>query len=357
MQTKPKDKLYNGVDPVKVKNAEPTLDPINFAHMVEFIDERYRIHLKKDVDGAQRPYTNNEVLRDYKFTNVRREHDRVSKELIAQVSLNPYLTLQEKIANTFLFRSWNNPETFRDFGGPWSINAIYGRKLKEKVRKVYHELLEENPERKWWSSAYNQGGTKYSWKFPEGDGMKRAKREVDGAKYPDYEADIPLRVFHVGPWLKQKNIYNRLMTAQTQKQCFEIIKDIRGFADFLAYQIFVDLTYIPEFPFSENEFVIAGPGCKRGIDLVFTDKDSMSYEECLFWLRDNFEEMAYGLEANEYIEFTWNAEKLMTDLPKEERYMNIMSLENCFCELSKYIRAVTGTGRPRNKYKPFNGGE
>jgi hypothetical protein len=29
-----------------------------------------------------------------------------------------------------------------------------------------------------------------------------------------------------------------------------------------------------------------------------------------------------------------------------------MSLENCFCELSKYIRAITGTGRPRKKYVP-----
>ena len=31
-----------------------------------------------------------------------------------------------------------------------------------------------------------------------------------------------------------------------------------------------------------------------------------------------------------------------------------MVIENCMCELSKYVKAVNGTGRPRNKYK---GGE
>lgn len=28
-------------------------------------------------------------------------------------------------------------------------------------------------------------------------------------------------------------------------------------------------------------------------------------------------------------------------------------LTNCMCELSKYTKARRGTGRPRNKYKPF----
>ena len=49
----------------------------------------------------------------------------------------------------------------------------------------------------------------------------------------------------------------------------------------------------------------------------------------------------------------YNPEKLFSDLPEYDREMNVMSIENCMCELSKYIKAVNGTGRPRNKY---NGG-
>ena len=124
----------------------------------------------------------------------------------------------------------------------------------------------------------------------------------------------------------------------------------------------MDLSYIKEFPFSENEFVVAGPGCKKGIDYIFTNKDGMTYEECLFWLRDmiNYDpnslfrcdELREWEEENGYESREYNRFKLFNDLPEDDRIMNVMSIENCMCELSKYMRAVDGTGRPRNKYKP-----
>jgi hypothetical protein len=64
----------------------------------------------------------------------------------------------------------------------------------------------------------------------------------------------------------------------------------------------------------------------------------LTFDELLFWLRDNC-----PITREECME-------LMVDLPEEDRYMNLMSLENCMCELSKYIRAVEGTGRPKNIY-------
>lgn len=58
------------------------------------------------------------------------------------------------------------------------------------------------------------------------------------------------------------------MNAQSQKEVYDIIQELPSFAYFLSYQVFVDLTYIKDFPFSENEFTIAGPGCKRGLSYV-----------------------------------------------------------------------------------------
>ena len=100
------------------------------------------------------------------------------------------------------------------------------------------------------------------------------------------------------------------------------------------------MTYIKEFPFSENEFVVAGPGCKKGLDYIFKDYDGMTSEEALFWLRDNIDFV-----------FSWDPKALFSDLPEHDRCLNIMSLENCMCELAKYIRTIEGTGRPRVKYK------
>lgn len=353
MRNKPNDKPYCGVDRQKIGSALPVLNEQNMSHLMRFIVDRYRVHVRKDILKRPAPWTKNLVLRGYKFTNVFREDDRVSRALIDLVSTNGNLTLEEKVLNTFLLRSWNNPDTFTDFGGPWSAKEIYnGLQLKEKVRPIYHKLLAEEPERKWWWSAYNQGGTKYAWKFPDGDGFSRAPSEEMGKKFNDYEPDIPLRVFHIGPWLKERKVFKRLMTAKDQEAAYNIIREIRGFAAFLAYQVFVDLTYIEDFPFSENEFVVAGPGCKRGLNLVFEDYDGLTYEEALFYLRDNIDEYFFALRAGDYTVHEWNPDRLFKYREPYDRHLNVMSLENCFCELSKYIRTVNGTGRPRNKYNP-----
>lgn len=367
MKTKQRDKLYCGVDENKILNANPELDWDSVYHFRTFVIDRYRIHKRKDVMGLQAPWTKNEILKEYKFTNVRREHDRQTWFLIHQISRNRNLTLEDKIVNSFLFRSWNNWDTLRDFGFPYSAEELYDPELKERVRLRYHRLQKANPDRLWYNNAYNQGGTKHAWKFPAGDGYQRAYKESEAKKYPDWEEDIPLRPFHVGVWLKQQDIVVKLLNAKDQQEAFDIIRSVRGFADFLAYQVFVDLTYIKEFPFSENEFTIAGPGCKKGLDYIFKDKDGMTYEECIFWLRDhinNSHEGGYNLFRNDYLDSvvlendgysskTYVPEKLFDDLPEYDRCMNVMSLENCMCELSKYIRTVRGEGRPRCHYKPY----
>ena len=83
----------------------------------------------------------------------------------------------------------------------------------------------------------------------------------------------------------------------------------------------------------------------------------MNYAECMFWLRDAINNYPISLfSADDLSEFddgfpVYEPMRLFSDLPKYDRKMNVMSIENCMCELSKYIKAVNGTGRPRNKYK------
>lgn len=343
MRTKPRDKLYCGVNRISIRVANPKYNLENMRRFYDFVTERYKIHIRKDVLHKEAPWTNDGVLQQYKFCNVRREHDRQSQYLIKNISTNPDLALIDKVINTFYFRAWNNWDTMRDFGGPWSAYDLYNTaKMKHLVRPIYRSLLEKDPERKWWSSAYNQGGTKQAWRYADLHSWGKCC----------IEQDIPLRVFHIGYWLEQHDTFNRLMNASNQKAAFEIIKEIQGFSDFLAYQVFVDLTYIKEFPFSENEFVVAGPGCKKGLDYLFDDYDGMSSEEALFWLRDNIDHIFSKIMApdGQY----WDPRELFIDLPEYDRYLNIMSLENCMCELSKYIRTIEGTGRPRVKYKQHN---
>lgn len=337
MRIKSRDKLYCGINRRSIRVANPKYNLENMQRFYDFVTERYKIHLRKDVLHKEAPWTNDGVLQQYKFCNVRREHDRQSQYIIKNISTNPCLSLEDKIVNSFYFRAWNNWDTMKDLGGPWAAKDLYSSQMKQQIRPIYQELATEDPDRKWWSSAYNQGGTKQAWRYPNPN--EKINKEYD----------IPLRVFHIGPWLKEHNTVEKLLNANDQKVAFEAIKEIQGFADFLAYQVFVDLTYIKEFPFSENEFVIAGPGCKKGLDYLFDDYDGMSPEEALFWLRDNVDHIFSKIMApnGQY----WDPRELFIDLPEYDRYLNIMSLENCMCELAKYIRTIEGTGRPRVKYK------
>lgn len=337
MRIKSRDKLYCGISRRSIRVANPKYNLENMQRFYDFVTERYKIHLRKDVLHKEAPWTNDGVLQQYKFCNVRREHDRQSQYIIKNISTNPCLSLEDKIVNSFYFRAWNNWDTMKDLGGPWAAKDLYSSQMKQQIRPIYQELATEDPDRKWWSSAYNQGGTKQAWRYPNPN--EKINKEYD----------IPLRVFHIGPWLKEHNTVEKLLNANDQKVAFEAIKEIQGFADFLAYQVFVDLTYIKEFPFSENEFVIAGPGCKKGLDYLFDDYDGMSPEEALFWLRNNVDHIFSKIMApnGQY----WDPRELFIDLPEYDRCLNIMSLENCMCELAKYIRTIEGTGRPRVKYK------
>lgn len=332
MQNKKADMKYCGVDQQKIREAKPKLNTVAVKHFYDFVTERYKIHIRKDFLKQKAPWTNNPILLQYKFCNIRREHDRQSQYLIKNISTNPCLSLEDKIVNSFYFRAWNNWDTMKDLGGPWPAKHLYSSKMKEQVRPIYQQLAAEDPDRKWWSSAYNQGGTKQAWRYP------------DPNEKINKEDDIPLRVFHIGPWLKEHNTIEKLLNASDQKVAFEAIKEIQGFADFLAYQIFVDLTYITEFPFSENEFVVAGPGCRKGLNKLFDDYDGLTLEEALFWLADNIDEI-----FNEVHPPFW-AGRLFVDLPQEDRFFSVMCLENCMCEFCKYIRTIEGNGRPRVKY-------
>lgn len=364
MKSKKADKEYCGVRKDVILSANPELDWDSVYHFKRFLVDRYKIHIRKDVKCMPAPWTKNPILQEFKFTNVRREHDRQTRYLIDNISTNDNLTLEDKIVNTFLFRAWNNWSTVRDFGLPTQAKYLYSPEYKNRIRPKYAKLSTQEPDRLWYNNAYNQGGTKCAWKFAEADIRPVPYRfgnekEMGDDKYPDYEPDIPLRPFHIAVWLKRGDVVNRLLKCKTQEECFNVIKSVRGFADFLAYQVFVDLTYIEDFPFSENEFTVAGPGCKKGLDYIFTDKAGMTYEECLFWLRNKINDgMLFNSSnidkiesSNNYAHRVYNPEQLFSDLPEYDRCVNVMSLENCMCELSKYIRAVRGTGRPKNKYK------
>ena len=329
MKTKPADQLFCGVRKKVIQNANPQINEENLLHLYNFIKRRYSIHLKKDVLGKPQPWTKDPILQEFRFTNIRREHDRESKWLIKNISTNPDLSYKDKLLNSVLFRLYNKHQTSELIGMPFHFTKDWN---PEWYRAVFEAAEKEDPSVVFFTGAFNTGGMKSALKryVPEG-----------------VDLYIPMRVLYFMKYLQEIHLVRDIKTAENQREVFEHLSSIVGLGEFLGYQMFVDMTYIPEFPFSENEFTVAGPGCKMGLDYLFDDKDGMTYEECIFWVRDNLERLFHDVLGKE-----WDCKKIFWDLPEEDRCFNVMSLENCFCELSKYIRAKTETGRPRKKYKP-----
>lgn len=328
MKNKPADVPYFGVDEEKIKNSYPILSEKNMAHLYTFITERYKIHLKKDVEKLPPPWTDDPVLMDFKFTNVRREHDKTTKFLLNMLEEHKYDSYASKIMNIIVFRLFNKIETSKLLG--W----VDFRNFNES--KYRNRLQEAEKDFVYFTNAFYTTGM----------------RQGFASSYSN-ETFEPIRILR-GCNHNKYILMSCIRHATNPQQIMDTLKKLKGIGNFLAYQMFVDFTYLEDFPWSENEFVVAGPGCKKGLDYIFEDRDGMNYEESLFYLRDNIEEYMNAISSDYIEDVDFDPEKLFSDLPEYDRHMNIMSLENCMCEISKYIRAIEGTGRPKNKYKGRN---
>ena len=314
MRNKPADIPYGGLNAFKIRSAKPVFDPAVLETFKYYVAERYNMHILKDVLGKPFPWTDDVILSMYRFTNIRREQDKNSKYLLGIMKSHGNKLRYNMVGNILLFRLFNKIETMEYLGGWVDFNKYDEDLIRQRLADTPEGYV-------YFTNAYLSSG------------MKK--------EFNKYFPKETMRVMNV------PNVVNKFMSdigtdiflAESPQEVIDAFKKVKGINDFLAYQLFVDLTYLEDFPWSENEFVMSGPGCSLGLSYLFKDNGGLTDEELLFWLRDNCP-----------ITREWCQEH-MIDLPMEDRYMNVMSLENCMCELGKYMKTKLGVGRPRSRYK------
>jgi len=292
-----------------INTSEPIINPEMLKQYEYWIKERYKIRYKKDVLKENAPWTSDEIFGSVKFTNVFREDDRATRWLIDNVCSNIDLSLETRIANCILFRLYNKWETCEKMGVPLSTDVMV-RDNKE-LRAFFTNLEKNDPDYTIFTSAFNTGG------------MKAAVGRLTGEEY------IPMRPIAFMEHMIRDGVLDKIMSAENAHEVFLMLVAYSGIGEFLAYQMFVDFTYCEDFMFSENEYTVAGPGCKMGIDFLFDDKAGMTYEECIFWIRDNQRKLLD-------IDF----DDLFKDREECDRCLNVMCIENSFCEFSKFVRCL-----------------
>jgi len=289
-----------------------------------FIVKRHLIYKKKDIKGEPAPWTEDQILANYKFTNIFRTFDRGTKYVTNHI-MHHELSPEDMIFNVIAYRLFNKIETSEEYG--FLRACTYD---PERLDKQIHEYALTT--RTVFTSAFIVSG----YSMVELSGMDKISR-----------------IAMVLKWIRDQIVYNdyaivdTIMQDTTMEATYKALIGLTGLGPFLAYQIAVDLSYWAKTKFGEDDFVIMGPGAKRGIDWIFPEHEVQKHkaEFLCFWLRDRQYEFWKDYDVDPNILFD------DCHLP----YVSVMALENVCCEFQKYMKALTNEGRPRNKYDGSEG--
>jgi alpha-glutamyl/putrescinyl thymine pyrophosphorylase clade 1 len=271
--------------------------------LLYWIEERERIRVRKEA-RAPEPYTDDEILRTGRFCNVRREDDRTTK-WIAEHWRTPHVEDPDLVLAMVLARLVNKIETLEKIGYP----------------------LPWNPER-FLSAMAN---------------IERSGGKPYGAAYTitaSSEKGVPKPVFQgakiFGP-LWEARAFVRPRPGDTLERFSARLSDFKYLGTFYRGQIIADLKYVEPLRSAPDWMTFAepGPGSKPGLNLVlgrpadapWTDNE---WRGELRWLRD---EIAPDLERIG-----------LGDL-------HMQDLQNCCCEIFKFLRARSGERPMRRKYR------
>lgn len=192
------------------------------------MEEREAIRLRKE-SSQPKPWTDDEILQNYRFTNIRRMDDKVSQWLLSNWYL-PNFDYRNMLPAVALARFINQPESLQAVGFPkvWNTAAIKKRltRFKEGGKRVFN-------------AAYMVRGN---------DGQDKIDSVVQYYVQPLVTDPIEIdRSFMRKTWTRLAARY--------------------GFGPFMAGQVVADLRWAIEGKWLDrNTWAPMGPGSKRGMN-------------------------------------------------------------------------------------------
>jgi hypothetical protein len=285
-----------------------------------FAAERQHMYLRR-VLNAPAPWTDDEILCSYRFTNVYRASDRVSQYLLGQVIYDGSERAPvDDVLRILLFKLFNRVSTWELLTGALGDITAESFKAQEAV-----EVLD---------AAMRRGCRVYSAAYivPPVPG-------TEGRKHAGH-----LRL--LDEQLASGDLH-RLLQKQSMEELVEALRAWPGVGPFLSYQLAIDLNYSPHLAFDEDDFVLAGPGARDGLSKCFAGARHLQPEQLIRRVAAMQDE-AFA-DRGLTFEGLWG------------RPMKLIDVQNVFCEISKYARAahpeVQGSaGRSRIKQRFVSAG-
>jgi len=286
-----------------------------------FAAERQEVFFRRFV-GARPPWTDDPIIRAYKFTNAYRASDRVSQYLIRHVIYRPDLpsSAAEQCFRILLFKIFNKIETWQ------LLERTFGAVTYKSYQFRHYDAV--------LSTALREGRRIYSAAYIMPPGSSTFGH---AAKHQNH-----LRLLEV---MMKSDLPSRLADVRSMQEGFELLRTFPTIGDFLAYQFITDINYSEVTDFSEMEFVVPGPGARDGLSKCFFDTGGLNEVELIRLMADQQEEEFARLGLSFHT--LWG------------RPLQLIDCQNLFCEIGKYARVaypafpgLSGRTRIKQKYVP-----
>lgn len=285
----------------------------------KFATERQAIFHAR-IAGNPGPWTQDPVLREYKFTNAYRAADRVSQYLIRNVIYTGSHDWQSVVLRVLLFKIFNKEST-------WEL-------IVTQVGDVSSKSFSAQQIGRVLDNALDRGTSIYSAAYimPSGPGELRQQR-----KHTMHLALLSN--------IAKSSLAEALLNARSMRDAYDLLLAIPSFGPFLAFQYLIDLNYGCFLNFSEMEFVVPGPGARDGIRKCFYHLGDYDEADVIRWVTER-QEMEFA-KRDLGFQSLWG------------RPLQLIDCQNLFCEVDKYARAmhpevrgVSGRSRIKRRFSP-----
>jgi hypothetical protein len=285
-----------------------------------FISERQHVWYRRVIEGKQHPWTDDEILRKYRFTNVYRQLDPGTQYVIQEI-LEKDATRRDKIFNVMLYRLIGRLETHDDLGFQ-PLETFDPDGFEEDLKRRRDDRNETIFTGAYMVAGYNQLGS----------------------------SDKVENVAHLfGQIASNKEFFDHLISTESAREAYDLIKSQPGFGNFLSYQVLVDLLYPINcyggdavLPFSPNEWSSPGPGAQKGLKRLVEDFDGFDRLELMRWLQRNQQQEFSRLDLDFPHLRSEDGQRVELSLP---------NIQNCLCEFYKYHKILHSDGRARRCFR------
>lgn len=285
-----------------------------------FITERQQVWYRRVVEEQSSPWTDDDILQEYRFTNVYRELDPGTQYVIQNI-LEKDASLQDKIFNVMLYRLVGRLETHEHLGFQ-PLETFDAAEFEEQLKHRRDDLGETVFTGAYMVSGYNQMGSS-------------DKVENVAALF--------------GEITDNSTFFDDLLSAESLPDAYDLIRSQPGFGNFLSYQVLVDLLYPVDYydgdsvlPFSPDDWSAPGPGAQKGLKQLVTEFNGFTRLDVMRWLRQRQQEEFDRLD----LDFPY------LETEDGDRYeLSLANIQNCLCEFYKYHKILHSNGRARRCFR------